>query len=240
MSRRHSVLVAGVPFRIGAADTDSFARVHADVREKSLGRTQTTAAVQKSFQPTEQKPLLREEGIRLKERHKERERIVQQLHNTLLQGFPGASMLLHHAVEQTSPSKPALSRALRLVLRAIDEGSAAIRGIHKVSPAPSSLEQAFSTLFSEVTIGRGLRIRIFFQGKPRTLNPAIQEQLFLIRREAIMNALRHSQATKIEVEIQYLRDVESTRAESARAAVGTFRALGGGWDVHSNPALRVQ
>jgi len=33
-------------------------------------------------------------------------------------------------------------------------------------------------------------------------------------------------------------EVESTRADSARAAVGTFRALGGGWDVQSNPSLR--
>lgn len=32
-------------------------------------------------------------------------------------------------------------------------------------------------------------------------------------------------------------EVETTRADAARAAVGTFRALGGGWDVRSNPSL---
>src|SRR5215468_5025097 len=32
-------------------------------------------------------------------------------------------------------------------------------------------------------------------------------------------------------------DVESTRAGTARAAVSTFRALGGGWDVRSNPSI---
>ena len=32
-------------------------------------------------------------------------------------------------------------------------------------------------------------------------------------------------------------DVESTRADAARAAVRTFRALGGGWNVRSNPSL---
>jgi NodT family efflux transporter outer membrane factor (OMF) lipoprotein len=32
-------------------------------------------------------------------------------------------------------------------------------------------------------------------------------------------------------------DVESTRADAARAAVRTFRALGGGWDVRSNPSV---
>ena len=32
-------------------------------------------------------------------------------------------------------------------------------------------------------------------------------------------------------------EVESTRSDAARAAVGTFRALGGGWNVQSHPSL---
>lgn len=32
-------------------------------------------------------------------------------------------------------------------------------------------------------------------------------------------------------------EVETTRADAARAAVHTFRALGGGWDVKANPSL---
>jgi signal transduction histidine kinase len=151
-----------------------------------------------------------EDNIRLEERCRERARIVHELHDTLFQGFLGASMLLDQAVEQTpadSPFRPALSRALRLVRRAIDEGRAAIRGLHTASPAPSSLEEAFSNLLSEVTTGRRPRLRVFVRGKPRRLNPAIQEQLILIGREAVMNALRHSEATKIEVEVQYRRDL---------------------------------
>ncbi len=34
-------------------------------------------------------------------------------------------------------------------------------------------------------------------------------------------------------------DVESTRADASRAAVRTFRALGGGWDIRSSPPLSV-
>ena len=117
-------------------------------------------------------------------------------------------ILFHEAVAQTPadfPSKPALSRALHLVRRAIDDGRAALRKLHTASP--SSLEQAFSVLLCEVTTGRGLRLRIFVQGRPRALNPAIQEQLFLIGREAVMNGLRHSEASKIELEVQYLPEL---------------------------------
>src|SRR5215469_9231404 len=86
-----------------------------------------------------------------------------------------------------------------LVRRAMNDGAAALWGLHTASPSLSSLEHAFSILLSGVTAGRGRRLRIFVQGKPRKLNPAVREQLFLIGREAVMNALCHSEATKIEV-----------------------------------------
>jgi signal transduction histidine kinase len=116
-------------------------------------------------------------------------------------------MLLHQAVQQTpagSPSKPALNRALCLVRRAIDEDRAAIRGLQVTLPAESSLEPAFAMFLDEVTSAGRARLRIVVQGKPRALKPAIQKQLFLIGREAVIDALRHSEATKIEVEVQYL------------------------------------
>ena len=107
MSSRHSVLVTGVPLGIDAADADCFTRGQADAGHKPAGRTQKRATVN-------QRPSLREEDIRLEERHRERARLIHELHDTLLQGFLGASMLVQCAVEQTppdSPSKPVLSRA---------------------------------------------------------------------------------------------------------------------------------
>jgi signal transduction histidine kinase len=85
------------------------------------------------------------------------------LHDKLLQGFLAASLLLHQAVKETpadSPSMPALSRALRLVRQAIDEGRAAIRGVHQASPAGSSLEHALSNLLSEMTTERDQRLNL--------------------------------------------------------------------------------
>jgi len=210
MSSRHSGLISA-PAGIGAVHGDCFARGGTDAGAVGPDRGRTKAAFQRGIRRTGQGRAHFEDDIRLEERCRERARIVHELHDTLLQGFLGASMLLDQAVEETpvdSPSKPALISALRLVRQAIDEGRAAIRGIHTASPAPSSLEEALSTLLNEVVpLGRGVRLRIFVQGNPRALNPAIQEQLLMIGREAVMNALRHSHATKIEVEVQYLRDL---------------------------------
>src|SRR5215475_2873195 len=138
MSSRHFALATGAPSGIG---TRSF-------RPAGLGQAQL------------------ENDIRLEERCRERARIVNELHDTLLQGFLGASMLLHQIVEKTpsdSPSKPGLSRAMQLVRRAIDEGRAALQGLHTFSPAPSSLEQTFSNLLEDVKPDRGARVRIFVQ-----------------------------------------------------------------------------
>lgn len=206
MSSRHSVLIAGAPSGIGAVYADCFAGRGSDVIVVPRGRTPTKASSRGRFRPAGHGQAQFEHDIRLEERCRERARIVHELHDTLLQGFLGASMLLHQAVEQTpadSPSRPALTRVLHLVRRAIDEGRAALRGLQTASPAPSSLEQAFSNIMDEVTPGG--RVRIFVRGRPRALNPAIREQLFLIGREAVVNALHHSEATNIEVEVQYLR-----------------------------------
>jgi signal transduction histidine kinase len=210
MSSRHSDLNTGAPSGPCAVNADCFARGSFDARPVGRDRERTRAASQRGSRPASPGQARLEDDIRLEERCKERARIAQELHDTLFPGFFAASILLHQAVEQTPPdypSKPALSSALRLVNQAIDEGRAAMQGIHKTSTAPSGLEQAFSNLLSEVATGRDLRLRVFVEGEPWTLNPAIQEQLFLIGREAAMNALRHSQATKIEVEVQYLRDL---------------------------------
>lgn len=198
-----------VPF-----DADCFAPGGTDAPLAGENRGRTRAAFRLGKRMTDQGQANLEDDIRVEERFRARAPIAHELHDTLFQGFLGASMLLHQAVEQTPadyPSKHALSSALRLVRQAIDEGRAAIRRVHTASTAPSSLEQTFSNLLSEVTTGRGPRLRVFVQGKPWTPNPAIQEQLFLIGREAAMNASRHSQATKIEVEVQYLRDLLRVR-----------------------------
>jgi signal transduction histidine kinase len=96
-----------------------------------------------------------------------------------------------------------LSRAVRLVQRAIDEGREALQGLRSSRMASMSLEQALSGVLDEFTAGGGGRCRIFVKGEPKELKPAVQEQISLMGREALANALRHSKATSIEAEVEY-------------------------------------
>jgi signal transduction histidine kinase len=44
---------------------------------------------------------------------------------------------------------------------------------------------------------------VIVTGKSKALKPTFQEQICLIAREALLNAFRHSEATTIEVELEY-------------------------------------
>jgi signal transduction histidine kinase len=66
-----------------------------------------------------------------------------------------------------------------------------------------TLEEALSSLRAEPSAA-GALIRVFVTGKSKAAEPVMQEQLYLIGREALINALRHSKATNIEAEVEYL------------------------------------
>jgi signal transduction histidine kinase len=161
--------------------------------------------IQRCFRGPSRQQLDREQKLRLEERQKERGRIARELHDTLLQGFLVASMLLEGAVEQTpadSPTKPSLNRALRLMHRVMDEGRVALEDLRSASSPSLSLEEALFVLWYELT-PTGVQFRILVEGQPKPLNPAIQEQIYLIAREALLNALRHSGAAAIEAVVEY-------------------------------------
>src|SRR4029450_14024368 len=45
--------------------------------------------------------------------------------------------------------------------------------------------------------------RVLVKGQPRALRPILRDEVYSIGREALVNAFRHSQATRIEVEVEY-------------------------------------
>lgn len=150
--------------------------------------------------------LPHEMRVRLEERHKERARIARDLHDTLFQGFFGASMVLHAAVESLppdSPSRPSLHRALVHMRRVLDEGRSTLLGLRSSYLETTDLERALADLGNQFT-ANGTKFKISVLGRPKPLLPAMQHEVLLIAREALTNAWRHAHATCIEAEIEYL------------------------------------
>jgi signal transduction histidine kinase/ligand-binding sensor domain-containing protein len=143
------------------------------------------------------------------ERLAERTRIAQELHDTLLQGFLSASLQLHVAVDElpeAAPEKPRLRRILELMRQVTLEGRNALRGLRSATDGADDLEQAFSRIGQELAIPDAAHFRVFTFGSPRSLNPVIRDDVYRIGREAVVNAVRHSRAGNIEVELSYATD----------------------------------
>jgi ligand-binding sensor domain-containing protein/signal transduction histidine kinase len=143
---------------------------------------------------------------RLEERLEERERIARDLHDTMLQGFISASMQLDVAndrIPPDSPAKPLVARVLELMRQVSEEGRNAIRSLRSSRRESYPLEQALSRIGGEFIHEKQIDFRVILQGVPRSLHPAIWDEAYRIGREAVINAFRHSHASKLEVEVEY-------------------------------------
>lgn len=151
--------------------------------------------------------LNEEKRIDLEARSGERTRIARDLHDTLLQGILSAFLQLHVADERVpadSPAKPLLSRALELMAKGMAECQDALKGLRSPDMAAGTLERAASDLGEELAPEDRARLRIVVLGQPRMLDSNVKAQLYLVTREALINAMRHSGGTKIEIELEYL------------------------------------
>lgn len=171
-----------------------------------FARDDWAGVIKARFRGVDREQTRRELKVRCEERQRERERIARELHDSLLQGFLGASLQVQAAAGQmpaNSPSRIALDHALVRMRQVMQEARKILLGLRPPAMESTSLEQALSSLSDEFPSAAGVRFRVFATGRPRSLRPAIQEQIYLIGREALINAMRHSEAASIDAEVEY-------------------------------------
>jgi signal transduction histidine kinase len=115
-------------------------------------------------------------------------------------------MQLHVAVNQLPealPAKQRFGRVLQLMGQVIEEGRNAVRGLRSASSNSLDLEQAFSRIRQDLAIQEQFSFRVIVEGRPRSLPPILHDEVYLIGREALVNAFRHSHGENIEVEVEY-------------------------------------
>ena len=144
--------------------------------------------------------------LRMEERVNERTRIARDLHDTLLQGLISAGMQMDVALDQlpaNSPARPSFARVLELMRQVIEEGRNAIQGFRSTESETQELAEAFSSVPQELNLQERIDFRVITEGRPLSLFPLIRDDIYLIGREALVNAFRHARATAIEVEVEY-------------------------------------
>jgi signal transduction histidine kinase/ligand-binding sensor domain-containing protein len=154
--------------------------------------------------------LAKEYNIRLEERVGERTRVARELHDTLLQSFQGL-LLRFQTASNLLPSRPQeakqkLDNAIDLAAEAVTEGRGAVQGLRDSTMLTNDLPEALSTLGRELAAQETRNSPIFeveVEGKPRDLHPILRDEVYRIAAEALRNAFRHAQASRIEVGIHY-------------------------------------
>lgn len=150
-------------------------------------------------------------GVRrqLEARHGERERIARELHDTLLQSTQALIINVQGVASRMPADEPVrgqieavLDRADAVVLEARER----VRDLRSGDVDGAELVHALQALGSELVDELGSPERVFRvvdSGTPRTLERSVCDQLLLIAREALRNAMRHAQARQIEVEVSW-------------------------------------
>jgi signal transduction histidine kinase len=115
-------------------------------------------------------------------------------------------MQLHVADDRLpndSPAKPLVGRILQLMGRVIEEGRNAVKGLRYSNQEWRNLEGAFSHIQLEMSSASSTEFRIIVEGTARPLKSILRDEVYLIGREALVNAFRHSHSNSVEVEIDY-------------------------------------
>ena len=150
--------------------------------------------------------LTRQLNLRFEERLAERTRIAQELHDTFLQDVLSVSMQLHVVAEnlpRDSAARTQLGHVQQTMGRVIEEGRNTLRGLRTNGGAPTELREAFVRFPQDLAAEGPVDYRVNVEGHPRPLHPIIRDEVYRIGREALTDALRHSRAVAVEIEIEY-------------------------------------
>lgn len=149
----------------------------------------------------------RMEGWRLQAVLAERERLAHEIHDTLAQSFAGIGFQLQ-AIRKAIPSEtPGLREQVDLARALVRHGhKEARRSLEPLSPELpgdidllSSLESSARTMVE----GGSVEVTSTSTGAPRTIPPKIATSLLRIGQEAIANAVRHAEPSRLDISLAY-------------------------------------
>jgi signal transduction histidine kinase/ligand-binding sensor domain-containing protein len=142
---------------------------------------------------------------RIEERLGERERIARELHDTLLQGVQGLILRFQAVAERIPTSEPARQMIEKALDRADDvlvQGRDRVKNL-RLTAQMKTLREAFTDVIKDLAVSKGVEFSVIVEGDLRKLNPLVRDEAYWIGQEALVNALHHAGATRIEVEINY-------------------------------------
>lgn len=139
----------------------------------------------------------------------DRSRMAREIHDTLAQGLAGIAIQLE-AADETLASTPDtsrrhLARALALARSSLAEARRSVLGLRPRALDESDLPAALRSTVDETAWGSELSVRVEVPTEPKALPRIVEDNLLRIAQEAVTNAVLHSRARTLRVELAYER-----------------------------------
>lgn len=138
----------------------------------------------------------------------ERARIARDLHDGLGQQLGGLLYLmdgLHRDLKMAGAQHAqAAAQLLQELTTALSQARTLAHELHAVPPEPEGLIQALESLAERVVTSRDIECRFGNETPVLVHNQAVASHLYRIAQEAVHNALKHSRATEVTIELTRL------------------------------------
>jgi signal transduction histidine kinase/ligand-binding sensor domain-containing protein len=167
----------------------------------------------------------------------ERTRIARELHDTLAQGLAGAKLQVERACA-TVETKPDL--AVRTLQQASAMLSSTLSEVRRsiwvlraqAAKGDDGVGATLSRSLRQLTADTRLESSLRVTGRPRALHVEVEHNLLRIAHEAVTNAVRHSGAAKVGVELEFAEESLLLRVRDDGHGFDAGQYLQGGGGEH--------
>jgi ligand-binding sensor domain-containing protein/signal transduction histidine kinase len=135
----------------------------------------------------------------------ERNRMAREIHDTLAQGFAGISVQLEVVAKMMfampESAKEHLDQARILVRNSLAEARRSVWALRSSALEDGSLVDALSNIARQLSSETTVQLEV--SGTPRKLSYETENHLLRIGQEAVTNAIKHAQASRVNIKLNY-------------------------------------
>ena len=149
-------------------------------------------------------------SARFDERLAERTRMARELHDTFLQTIQGSKLVADDALDPSTDlirMRHSMEQLSAWLEQAMREGRAALNSLRTSTTQKNDLAEAFRRAADNGLLPGSMQATFSVEGEARNMHPIVRDEIYRIGYEAIRNALKHSQASRLVVELRYTRDL---------------------------------
>ena len=168
-------------------------------------------------------------SARFDERLAERTRLARDIHDTLVQTIQGSKMVADDALDEATDfphMREAMARLSVWLGQATEEGRAALNSLRTSTTQTNDLAESFRRALNECRMQGFPEVVFLAEGKAAEMHPIVRDEIYRIGYEAIRNACQHSEGTRLEVQLSYLRDLTLRVTDNGRGIASDVAAQG--------------